>query len=69
MAILFCFNAHCSFFYFLQRDEFTAFWHEHQYHPFTARNLILASMCPQIYGLYVVKLAVMLVLIGGVQVC
>jgi len=30
--------------------------------------MILASVCPQVYGLYVVKLAVALVLIGGVQV-
>ncbi|KAF9163974.1 DNA helicase mcm9 [Actinomortierella ambigua] len=31
------------------------------------RNKILASVCPQVYGLYLVKLAVMLVLSGGVQ--
>ena len=32
------------------------------------RNIILASVCPQVFGLYVVKLCVTLVLIGGVQV-
>ena len=31
-------------------------------------NHILASLCPQVYGLYVVKLAVTMVLAGGVQV-
>ncbi|KAG0099579.1 DNA helicase mcm9 [Podila epicladia] len=35
--------------------------------PFTARNIILSQVCPQVYGLYIVKLAVMLVLTGGVQ--
>ena len=34
----------------------------------TGRNHILASLCPQVYGLYVVKLAVAMVLAGGVQV-
>jgi DNA helicase MCM9 len=29
------------------------------------RNKILASICPQIYGLFLVKLAVALTLIGG----
>ena len=31
-------------------------------------NHILASLCPQVYGLYYVKLAVTMVLAGGVQV-
>ncbi|KAH0622266.1 hypothetical protein JD844_024412 [Phrynosoma platyrhinos] len=31
------------------------------------RNEILASLCPQIFGLYLVKLAVAMVLAGGVQ--
>ena len=30
------------------------------------RNVILSSLCPQVYGLYVVKLAVAMVLAGGV---
>lgn len=33
----------------------------------TARNIILASLCPQLYGMYIVKLAVALVLLGGVS--
>jgi len=51
-----------------QREEFTSFWEQYRHRPLTARNQILASVCPQVYGLYVVKLAVALVLIGGVQV-
>ncbi|KAF9993776.1 DNA helicase mcm9 [Entomortierella chlamydospora] len=35
--------------------------------PFTARNKILSQICPKVYGLYIVKLAVMLVLTGGIQ--
>lgn len=31
------------------------------------RNEILASFCPQVFGLYLVKLAVAMVLAGGVQ--
>ena len=31
------------------------------------RNQILLSLCPQIFGMYVVKLAVALILAGGVQ--
>eukprot|EP00035_Acanthoeca_spectabilis_P014062 m.266650 g.266650 ORF g.266650 m.266650 type:complete len:980 (-) comp16038_c0_seq5:44-2983(-) len=48
------------------RSEFSEFWQAHTLNPFEGRNKILASVCPQVYGLYVVKLAVLLVLIGGV---
>ncbi|KAG0307279.1 DNA helicase mcm9 [Linnemannia gamsii] len=53
-----------------QRLDFEHFW-EHARSkqvnkPFTARNQILAQICPKVYGLYIVKLAVMLVLTGGV---
>ena len=51
-----------------QRDEFSAFWESYRDRPLAGRNEILASLCPQVYGLYVVKLAVALVLTGGVQV-
>ena len=44
------------------------FWQQYRHRPLTGRNQIVASICPQVYGLYVVKLAVALVLIGGVQV-
>ncbi|XP_077994349.1 uncharacterized protein LOC144448073 [Glandiceps talaboti] len=49
------------------RQEFEDFWERHKYTPFTGRNVILSSLCPQVYGLYVVKLAVAMVLAGGVQ--
>lgn len=53
-----------------QRLDFEHFW-EHARSknvnkPFTARNKILSQICPKVYGLYIVKLAVMLVLTGGV---
>ncbi|KAG0366003.1 DNA helicase mcm9 [Gamsiella multidivaricata] len=54
-----------------QRVEFEHFWEQARLPsinmPFTARNKILAHICPKVYGLYIVKLAVMLVLTGGVQ--
>ena len=34
----------------------------------TGRNKIVASFCPQVFGLYVVKLCICLSLIGGVEV-
>lgn len=49
------------------KREFAEFWEKHKDSPLQARNHILASFCPQVYGLYVVKLAVALVIIGGVQ--
>jgi DNA helicase MCM9 len=48
------------------KAEFAAFWAENASTPFVGRNKILASVCPQVYGLYVVKLAVLMVLVGGV---
>ena len=55
-------------FFLLQKDEIREFWNDHAGSPLTGRNHILASLCPQVYGLYVVKLAVAMVLAGGVQV-
>ncbi|XP_070589532.1 DNA helicase MCM9 [Erythrolamprus reginae] len=49
------------------RKEFKDFWERHRNDPITGRNEILASLCPQIFGLYLVKLAVAMVLAGGVQ--
>ncbi|XP_049790977.1 DNA helicase MCM9-like isoform X3 [Schistocerca nitens] len=48
-------------------DMFSKFWEEHAREPLVGRNLILASICPQVFGLYIVKLAVAVVLCGGVQ--
>ena len=33
--------------------------------PFTARDIIVRSVCPQLFGLFFVKLAVLLTLVGG----
>lgn len=49
------------------KQEFDEFWKKYKNSPLTARNLIVASFCPQVFGLYIVKLSVTLVLIGGVQ--
>jgi DNA helicase MCM9 len=47
-------------------DECLRFWQQHSTMPLVGRDLILASMCPQVYGLYLVKMAVAMVLAGGV---
>jgi len=47
-------------------DEFELYWKDNYRTPLSARNRILASICPQLYGLYVVKLAIALILAGGV---
>ncbi|NXL84686.1 MCM9 helicase, partial [Alectura lathami] len=49
------------------RKEFEDFWEKHRNDPLAGRNEILASLCPQVFGLYLVKLAVAMVLAGGVQ--
>ena len=49
------------------KREFRDFWEEHELTPLCGRNKIIASICPQVFGLYLVKLAVALTLIGGVQ--
>nr|XP_051204241.1 probable DNA helicase MCM9 isoform X2 [Lolium perenne] len=48
-------------------QEFDFFWAKHRDTPLKGRNEILKGICPQIYGLFTVKLAVALTLIGGVQ--
>jgi DNA helicase MCM9 len=50
-----------------QRKEFEEFWVAHADHPLRARDVIIRSICPQLYGLYMVKLSVAMTLIGGVQ--
>ncbi|KAL5705129.1 DNA helicase [Ranunculus cassubicifolius] len=46
---------------------FNNFWSKYKDTPLKGRNVILQGICPQIYGLFTVKLAVALTLIGGVQ--
>ncbi|KAJ1759837.1 DNA helicase mcm9, partial [Coemansia sp. RSA 1591] len=48
------------------REEFHAFWAARAGTPMRGRDEIVASMCPQVYGLFYIKLAVLLVLISGV---
>ncbi|EGF76934.1 hypothetical protein BATDEDRAFT_27980 [Batrachochytrium dendrobatidis JAM81] len=45
---------------------FEKFWDKYKESPLTGRNLIIQSFCPKVFGLYVVKVAVMLLLVGGV---
>ena len=52
----------------LQKSEFDQFWAAHKDRPLEGRNSIVASLCPQVFGLYIVKLSVCLALIGGVEV-
>ncbi|XP_057677980.1 DNA helicase MCM9 isoform X2 [Corythoichthys intestinalis] len=49
------------------QKEFEEFWEHYKYDPIAGRNQILLSLCPQVYGMYVIKLAVAMVLAGGVQ--
>lgn len=46
---------------------FEGFWSEQQDAPLRARNKILAAICPQLHGMFLVKLATMLTLAGGVR--
>nr|XP_034828830.1 DNA helicase MCM9 [Maniola hyperantus] len=47
------------------KDCFDDFWAKYQQCPLKGRDQILASVCPQVYGLYLVKLAVLLTVITG----
>ncbi|KAK9163907.1 hypothetical protein Syun_004809 [Stephania yunnanensis] len=48
-------------------EKFKQFWTEYKDAPLRGRNAILQGICPQVFGLFTVKLAVALTLIGGVQ--
>ncbi|XP_020528824.1 probable DNA helicase MCM9 isoform X1 [Amborella trichopoda] len=47
--------------------KFEQFWTYYKENPLRGRNVILQGICPQVFGLFTVKLAVALTLIGGVQ--
>ncbi|PIN10218.1 DNA replication licensing factor, MCM2 component [Handroanthus impetiginosus] len=47
--------------------KFRQFWTDFKDTPLKGRNAILRGICPQVFGLFTVKLAVALTLIGGVQ--
>ncbi len=41
------------------------FWAHHAEAPLVGRNAIVASVCPQLHGMFQIKLALLLMLIGG----
>ncbi|PKA63571.1 DNA replication licensing factor MCM3 like [Apostasia shenzhenica] len=47
--------------------KFEQFWSDFKDTPLKGRNAILRGICPQVFGLFTVKLAVALTIIGGVQ--
>ncbi|KAJ8724379.1 hypothetical protein PYW08_015853 [Mythimna loreyi] len=47
------------------KDCFDEFWAKYESCPMKGRDRILASVCPQVYGLHLVKLAVLLTVITG----
>jgi DNA replicative helicase MCM subunit Mcm2 (Cdc46/Mcm family) len=49
--------------------EFDAFWEDprHNANPIEARDFICKAVCPKLYGLHIVKLALLVTLIGGVS--
>ena len=48
------------------REEFEEFWRTYASRPLQGRNIIVKSVCQQMHGLFLVKLAVLLTLVGGV---
>jgi hypothetical protein len=50
----------------LLASEFEEIWRSNRHRPLAVRNHLIASICPQIYGLFAVKLAILLTLIGGI---
>ena len=50
------------------RKEFSDYWKqpENETNPIAARDFITKSVCPKLYGMQVVKLALLITLIGGV---
>lgn len=47
-------------------EKFCTFWRRHAECPLKGRDTILRSICTQLYGLFLMKMAVMLTAIGGV---
>ncbi|XP_012538630.1 DNA helicase MCM9 [Monomorium pharaonis] len=48
------------------KDTFIAYWEHHRDNVLSGRDNILASICPQLYGMYIAKLALAVVLCGGI---
>ncbi|XP_012340480.1 DNA helicase MCM9-like isoform X4 [Apis florea] len=51
------------------RDVFKNYWEKYNDNPLLGRDNILASICPKLYGMYTAKLALAVVLAGGVPKC
>ncbi|XP_043794783.1 DNA helicase MCM9-like [Apis laboriosa] len=51
------------------RDVFRNYWEKYSDNPLLGRDNILASLCPKLYGMYTAKLALAVVLAGGVPKC
>ena len=49
------------------RGEFEKFWKAHINDPMLGRAKIIRSVCPDMYGMFTVKLGLLLTIIGGVQ--
>lgn len=47
-------------------EGFERFWEQHRTTPLAGRDIVLQSLCPQLYGMYITKLIVAMSLIGGV---
>ncbi|XP_038217935.1 DNA helicase MCM9-like [Zerene cesonia] len=47
------------------KECFDEFWDKYKHCPLKGRDKILASVCPQVYGLHLVKLALLLTVITG----
>ncbi|KAK8801985.1 hypothetical protein WA158_006380 [Blastocystis sp. Blastoise] len=48
------------------KQFFYTFWSKYIYTPLTGRDQLIQSICPSIYGLYTVKLSLLLSIVGGV---
>ena len=46
-------------------SRYESFWNKHHLNDLAGRDLIIQSVCPQLYGMYYVKLCLLLTLIGG----
>ncbi|XP_065323125.1 DNA helicase MCM9-like [Gordionus sp. m RMFG-2023] len=49
-------------------NEFIHFWKMNSDTPFKARDSLLSGICPHIFGAYAIKLALALVLAGGIEI-
>ena len=50
-----------------QKEFFINYWKKYEFNELEGRNQLLASFCPQVYGLFIVKLATSVILCGGIE--